>query len=103
MNCGWGQVTGNLMKICTEEFHALHIVPHCIRVRISFMSHVACMGELGKAYKVVVGRSEGKRPPGHTWCRCEDKIKTKPSHLGWRLWAGLSCLRTSVISSCHQQ
>jgi len=24
-NFGWGQVTGSLMKMCTEEFHALHI------------------------------------------------------------------------------
>jgi len=53
------------MKMCTEEFHALHIVPHCIKM-ISFMSHVACMGKLGWAYKVLVGRSERKRPPGRT-------------------------------------
>ena len=46
------------MKMRTEEFHALHIVQHCIRMRISFMSHVACMGKLGKAYTVLVGRSE---------------------------------------------
>jgi hypothetical protein len=83
----------------------LHIVPHFIRMRISFMSYAACMGDLGKAYKVVVGRSEGKRLPGHTLCRCEDKIKMKLNHVGWRLWTGLSCLRvtTSVISLCHQQ
>jgi hypothetical protein len=93
------------MKVRTEELHALHILPHFIRMRISFMSHVACMGDLGKAYKVLVGRSEGKRPPGPTWCRYEDKIKMKLNHIGWRLWIGLSCLRirTSVISVCHQQ
>jgi hypothetical protein len=92
------------MKVHTEEFHALHIVPHFIRMRISFMSHVACVGDLGKAYKVVVGRSEGKRVPVHTWCRCEDKIKMKLNHLGCRLWTGLSCLRirTSVVSFCQQ-
>lgn len=69
------------------------------------MSHVACMGDLGKVYKVVVGRSEGKRSPGHTWCRCEDKIKIKLTHLDCRLWTRVSCLRirTSVISLCHQQ
>jgi hypothetical protein len=74
---GGGQVTGNLMKVRMEEFHALHIVPHFIRMWISFLSHVACVGDVGKAHKVVVGRSEGKRPPGHTWCRCEDKFKMK--------------------------
>jgi hypothetical protein len=102
---GGGQVTGSLMKICTEEFHALHIVPHCTRMRISFTGHVACVGELGKAYKVVVGRSEQKILPGHTWGRCEVKIETKLSYLGWSLWTGLICLRigNSAISLCHQQ
>jgi len=93
------------MKVRTEEFHALHIVPHFIRMRISFMNHVACMEDLGKAYKVVVDRSEGKRAACHTWCRCEDKIKMKLNHLGCRLWTGLSYLRirTSVVSLCLQQ
>lgn len=49
-----GQVTGSLMKMCTEEFNALQIVPHFIRMRISFVSHVAWMGKLGKAYNVLV-------------------------------------------------
>jgi hypothetical protein len=92
------------MKMRTEEFHAMHIVPHCFRMRISFIIYVACMGKVGKAYEVLVGRSEGKRPPGHTCFRCEVKIKMKLNHLGWRLWTGLSCLRirTSVISLFHQ-
>jgi hypothetical protein len=51
---GGGQVTGSLMKMRTEEFHVLQIVPHFIRMRISFMSHVACMGELGKGYNILV-------------------------------------------------
>jgi hypothetical protein len=91
-NFGWGQVTGSLMKMCTEDFHALHIVPHCIRMRISFMSHVARMGKLGKVHKVLVGRYE-------------DKIKMKLNHLGRRLWTGLSCfkIKTSVTSLCHHQ
>lgn len=98
------QVTGSLTKMRTEGFLALHIVPHFIRMNISFMSHVTCMGELEKLYKVLVGRSERKRPPGHSWCRCEDKIKMKLNHLGWRLWAGLSHLRirTNVIPLCNQ-
>ena len=50
----WGQVTVSVIKMVTEEFCALHIVPHFIRMRISFMSHVTCMGGLGKAYNVLV-------------------------------------------------
>jgi hypothetical protein len=32
--------------------------------------HVAHMGEMGYAYKILVGKPEGKRPlgrPGHRW------------------------------------
>jgi hypothetical protein len=87
----------------TYEFHALQIVLN-IRMRILFLSHVACMGELGNPYIVLVGRSEGKRPPGYAGCRWEDKIKMKLNHLGWMMWTGLSCLgKTSIIPSCHQQ
>lgn len=50
----WGQITASLIKMGTEEFCSLQIVPHFIRMRISFMSHVACLGELGKAYNVLV-------------------------------------------------
>jgi hypothetical protein len=34
----------------TEEFHALQIVPHFIRKRISFISHVTCFEVNSEAY-----------------------------------------------------
>ena len=43
-----GQVTGSLIEMGTEEFYAF------ITMRISFMSHVTCLGELGKVYNVLV-------------------------------------------------
>ena len=92
---GGGQVTGRLIKMRTEEFHALEIVPHFIGMRISFMNHVACMGELWKACNILVWWSEGKSLPGRTWWGCEDKIKMKLYHLGWRLY------RSIVLSDHH--
>jgi hypothetical protein len=37
--------------------------------------HVACMGEQRKVYKVLVGKTEVKRPLGRTRCRWEDGIR----------------------------
>jgi hypothetical protein len=38
--------------------------------RIKWVSHVARMGEIRNAYKILVGKPEGKRPferPGRRW------------------------------------
>jgi hypothetical protein len=50
----WVQVSVSLIKMVAEKFCVLQIVPHFIKMRISFMSHVTCMGGLGKAYNVLV-------------------------------------------------
>ena len=45
--------------------------------------HVACMGDKTGAYRVLVGRPEGKRSPRrpmHTW---KDNIKTDLLEVGW--------------------
>jgi len=42
--------------------------------------HVACMGEMRNAYKILVGKPEGKRPPKH---RSEDNIKMDLMDVAW--------------------
>jgi hypothetical protein len=37
--------------------------------------HVARMGEKRNAYKILVGKPEGKRPLGRSRCKWEDDIK----------------------------
>jgi len=37
--------------------------------------HIACMGEIRNAYKILVGKPEGKRPLGGHRHRWEDNIK----------------------------
>jgi hypothetical protein len=41
------------------------------------------MGENRNAYRVLVGTSEGKRPPGRPTCRWDDNIKTDLRGIGW--------------------
>ena len=50
----WVQVSVSLLKMVTGMFCVLQIVPYFIKMRITFMSHVTCMGGLGKAYNVLV-------------------------------------------------
>jgi len=46
------------------------------------------------AYRVLVGRSEGKIPLGRPRRRWEDNIKTDPQELDWGSWTELVWLRT---------
>jgi len=40
--------------------------------RMRWAGHAACMGEIRNAYKILVGKSEGKRPRGRPRRRWED-------------------------------
>jgi hypothetical protein len=42
--------------------------------RLRWVVQVACMGELINAYKILVGKPEGKRPLGRPRCRWEDNM-----------------------------
>ena len=46
--------------------------------------HVARMGESRGAYRVLVGKPEGKRPFGRPMHRWEDNIKMDLQEVGWR-------------------
>jgi hypothetical protein len=45
--------------------------------------HVACMGDGRGAYRILVGRSEGRRPLGRSRRRSEDNIKIDLREVGW--------------------
>jgi hypothetical protein len=54
--------------------------------------HVALMGEVRGAYKILVGRPEGRRPLGRPRRRWEDNIKMELRKMGfgnvdWIYWA----------------
>jgi hypothetical protein len=41
------------------------------------------MGEKGNAYRILVGKPEGKRPLGRPKCRWVDSIKMDLGEMGW--------------------
>jgi hypothetical protein len=61
-------VTGEWRKLHNEEFRDLYSSPNIIRViksrRMRWAAHVARMGEKRNAYRLLVGKPEGKRPLG---------------------------------------
>ncbi|KAJ4427810.1 hypothetical protein ANN_25493 [Periplaneta americana] len=60
--------------------------------RLRWAGHVSPMGESRNAYRVLVGRPEGKRPLGRPRCRWEDNIKMDLREVGCdgRDWINLA-------------
>ncbi|KAJ4431821.1 hypothetical protein ANN_20426 [Periplaneta americana] len=73
------EVTGEWRKLHNTELHALYSSPDIIRNiksrRLRWAGHVARMGESRNAYRVLVGRPEGKRPLGRPRRRWEYNVK----------------------------
>jgi hypothetical protein len=51
--------------------------------RMRWAGHVAQMGHKRNAYRILVVKSEGKRPLGRTRCRWVDNIKMDHREIGW--------------------
>jgi hypothetical protein len=69
-----------------DELHILYSSPHIIRQiksrRERWAGHVACMGEERNVYKVLMGKSEGKRPLGRPRHRWENGIRMDHREVG---------------------
>jgi len=48
-----------------------------------WVGHVAYTREWSGAYRVLMGKPEGKRPLGRPRCRWEDNIKMDLQEVGW--------------------
>jgi hypothetical protein len=55
------------------------------------------MGEGRGAYRVLVGRPEGRRQLERPWRRWEDNIKMDLQEVGWGAWTGLIWLRIGTV------
>jgi hypothetical protein len=62
------EVTGKWRKLHNEELRDLYSSPRIIRIiksrRMRWAGHVARMGEKRNAYRLLVGKPDGKRPLG---------------------------------------
>jgi hypothetical protein len=83
-------------KLHNEELIDLYSSTNIVRViksrRMRCAGHVARMGERRGAYRILVGKPEGRRPLGRPRHRWEDSIKTDLWEVGCGCvdWIGLA-------------
>ena len=89
------EVTGEWRKLHNEELSDLYSSPNIVQViksrRMRWAGHVARMGEEREAYRVLVGKPEGKRSLGRPRRRWVDNIRTDLQEVGCGYvdWIGL--------------
>jgi hypothetical protein len=87
------EVTGEWRRLHNEELNDLYSSPNIIRViksrRMRWTGHIARMGEGRGAYRILVGRPEGRRPLGRPRRKWEDDIKMDLQEVEWGAWTGL--------------
>jgi hypothetical protein len=89
-------VTGEWRKLHYEELRDLYSSPSIIRIiksmKMRWAGHVARMGEKRNAYRLLVGKPEGKRPLGRPRRRWGDNIRMDLGEVGWGDvdWIGLA-------------
>jgi len=84
------------LKFHNEDLSDLYSSPNIVRViksrRMRWAGHVARMGEERGAYRVLVGKSEGKRPLGRPRRRWVDNVRMDLQEVecGYVDWIGLA-------------
>jgi hypothetical protein len=96
-----GEVTGEWRKLHNGELHNLYSSPDIIgqikSSRMRWAGHVARMREGRSVYRVLVGKTEGKRPLKRSRRRWEDGIKMDLREVGCGVWSGFTWLRIGII------
>jgi transcription termination factor 2 len=81
------EVTGEWRKLHNKELHNLYSSSSIIRIiksrRIRWAGHVARMEEKRNVYRLLVGKSEGKRPLGRPRRRWVDNIRMDLGEVEW--------------------
>jgi hypothetical protein len=87
------EVTGGWRKLHNEELLSLYSSPSIIRMiksrRMRWAGLVARIGEKRNAYRILVGKLEGKRPLGRPKPRWVNNIKMDLREIGW---GGMDCI-----------
>jgi hypothetical protein len=80
------EVIGGWRKLHNEELHNLYFSPTIIRIiesrRMRWAGHVARMGPKRNAYRILVGKPDGKRPLGRPRRRWDDNIRMDLREIG---------------------
>ena len=90
------EVTGEWRRLHNEELSDLYCSPNIVWViksrRMKWAGHVARMGEEKGAYRLLVGKPEGKRPLGRPRRRWVDNIRMDLQEVGCGYvdWIGLA-------------
>jgi hypothetical protein len=81
------EVIGGWRKLHNEELHNLYCSQSVMRMiksrRMRRAGHLARMGEKGNAYRILVGKPEGKRPLGRPRRMWEDNIRMDFREIRW--------------------
>jgi hypothetical protein len=84
------EVMGGWRKLHNEELRDLYSSPCIIRIirswRMRWAGHVERMGKKRNAYRLLLGKPEGKRPLGRPRCRWVDNIRMDLGEVGWGDW-----------------
>jgi hypothetical protein len=88
------EATGEWRRLHNEELNDLYLsrnITRAIKSRMRWAGHVARVGEKSGAYRVLVGRPEGRRPLGRPRRIWEDNIKMDLQDVGWGMdWIELA-------------
>jgi hypothetical protein len=79
------EVTGDWRNLHNEELHNLYSSPNRMikSRRMRWAGHVTRMGEKTNAYRILVGKPQGKRPLRGPRRRWVDDIKIDFREIGW--------------------
>jgi hypothetical protein len=80
------EAMGEWRKLHNKELHDLYSSPSIIRIiksqRMRWAGHVTRLGEKRNAYRLLVGKPEGKRPLGRPRHRWVDNIRNDIGEVG---------------------
>jgi hypothetical protein len=80
-------VTREWRRLHNKELNDLYSSSNIIRVikprRMRWAGHRARMREKRGAYRILMGRPEGRRPLGRPWPRWKDNIKINLQEVRW--------------------
>jgi hypothetical protein len=92
-------MTGEWRKLHNEELRDLYSSPSIIRIiksrRVRWAGHVARMGKRN-AYRLLVGKPEGKKSLGRPRRRWVNNIRMNLERWDGMMWTGLVWLRTGT-------